>query len=466
MRLIFSLFLSFFLLIFSLKPAYATYEPSTVSNNLYGIHIIDSSDLEDAAKLVNSGGGDWGYVTFVIQQTQRDSNFWQGFFDKARRLHLIPIVRIATRPIGEVWEKPSFGDIDGWVSFLNSLNWVVTNRYVIIGNEPNHAKEWGGEVNPEEYASFANEFAEKLKGSSPNFFIMLSGMDASASNSKITMDESVFLKRMLKAKPNLFNNIDGWASHSYPNPGFSGDENASGRGTVRTYDWEESLIKSLGVEKNLPIFVTETGWAHAMNGENKKAVDTAKIGERLIFTFSNVWSDKRIVAVTPFVLSYKEDPFDTFSWKDKNGNFYQFYFDIQKLAKTRGAPLQDDKAKFLSIFVSPFHLTGSFYSGVVHIKNEGQAIWNKDELALTPEKGTTYELTSHSFDILEPGQTGFLTFRTSSPYETGNLVKTILLKRNGTAISGTSHFQIITFSPPKVKLDTFFATILRLFKGL
>src|SRR3989344_492451 len=118
----------------------AAENPLSVPNNSFGIHILDENDLEDAAKLVNSGGGDWGYVTFVIRSDERDSKRWQKVFDKMRRLHLIPIVRIATNQMEDGWEKPSFDEIDGWVSFLSSLNWVVKNRYVVIGNEPNHAK--------------------------------------------------------------------------------------------------------------------------------------------------------------------------------------------------------------------------------------------------------------------------------------------------------------------------------------
>src|SRR3990167_8773925 len=128
----------------------AVYEPASVPNNRFGIHIIDPVDVEDASALVNSSSGDWGYVTLVITQTQRDTKRWQEVFDKARRLHLIPILRQATKPLGNIWEKTSPGDIDSWVNFFSSLNCVTKNRYIVIGNEHIHAKEWGGEINPEE----------------------------------------------------------------------------------------------------------------------------------------------------------------------------------------------------------------------------------------------------------------------------------------------------------------------------
>jgi len=58
----------------------AAENPLSVPNNSFGIHILDENDLEDAAKLVNSGGGDWGYVTFVIRSDERDSKRWQKVF--------------------------------------------------------------------------------------------------------------------------------------------------------------------------------------------------------------------------------------------------------------------------------------------------------------------------------------------------------------------------------------------------
>ena len=169
--------------------AKAIVDPLTPDNNPFGIHILDESDLEDAAKLVNSSGGNWGYVTLVIRADERDSKRWQSAFNKMRELHLIPIVRIATKMSEDSWEKPNLDELDGWVSFLSELNWVTQNRYIIIGNEPNHAKEWGGEVKPDEYAKYLETFSKKLKEGSKDFFILPAGFDASAPNGKETMSD-------------------------------------------------------------------------------------------------------------------------------------------------------------------------------------------------------------------------------------------------------------------------------------
>ncbi len=54
------------------RPAYAIYDPLSVSNNRFGIHILNPSEVEKAAELVNSSGGDWGYVTIPIRANDRD----------------------------------------------------------------------------------------------------------------------------------------------------------------------------------------------------------------------------------------------------------------------------------------------------------------------------------------------------------------------------------------------------------
>lgn len=328
------LILVFVFLSFLAKPALAVEDPLAVPNNRFGIHILDENDLWDAASLVNSSGGDWGYVTIVIQENDKDSTKWQRIFDRMGALHLIPIVRIAATPQRQIWQKLLPSDIDNWIFFLGNLSWPTKNRYVVIGNEPNHAKEWGGKVDPGEYALYLREISSRLKENSPDFFILPAGLDASATNSQITMDEAVFLSRMQETIPGVFDFVDGWTSHSYPNPGFSGSETAKGKGTIATFEWELSFLKSLGVTRDLPVFITETGWVKTQKPNNEE-----KISHQLTYAFANVWNKPSIVAVTPFILNYPNYPFTGFSWKDRQGNFYQFFEAVRSLPKVKGEPV-------------------------------------------------------------------------------------------------------------------------------
>ena len=343
-------------------------------NNKYGIHLAQPhlEDLDSAAKLVNSTGGDWGYITLIIQENDRNREKWQGIFDQLRELHLIPIIRLATQSEGENWRRPEEKDADDWVKFLDSLNWVVKNRYIVLFNEPNHGLEWGGEVDEKSYAEVAFTFAKALKEKDQDFFVMLAGFDASAPSWPSGMeDEEIFLRKIFNFSFLIFNYIDGWVSHSYPNPNFSGSPWASGRGTVRTYDWELALLGRLGVNKELPVFITETGW---------KRGSEEGVAENFRSVYENVWQpDDRVMVVTPFVFDYQSDPFLEFSWKKyQSSDFYQQYYTVQSLLKTKGEPEQIEKGS-ISFDLPKELVAQSKYNFRVSLKNQGQAVWDKNE---------------------------------------------------------------------------------------
>src|SRR3989344_3949891 len=233
--------------------------PVHAANNKYGIHLAQQSDedIGRAADLVNSTGGEWGYITLVIHEDDKKVEKWQPIFDKLRERSIIPIIRLATHPDGENWAEAHSESVDEWVSFLNDLNWVVKDRYIILFNEPNHASEWGGAVDPESFAKVNETYARALKEADDDFFIMMGGLDLSApQNPPLYMDAEIFLRNIISeiGVEDYNEYFDGWSSHSYPNPGFSGSPYSSGRGTIRSYEWELSLLESLGI-KELPVFI-------------------------------------------------------------------------------------------------------------------------------------------------------------------------------------------------------------------
>jgi len=343
------------------------------SNNKFGISLAQPNidDFSKVKELVNSNGGNWGYITLIIQENDRNIEKWQDIFNHLRQDHLIPIIRLATSVQGENWRRPEVKDAQGWVDFLDSLNWVVKNRYIVLFNEPNHGSEWGGETDEKSYAEVSFEFAKKLKEKNPDFFVMLAGFDASAPSWPPGMeDEEVFLRRLSLDKDSL-QYIDGWASHSYPNPGFSGSPYGSGRGTVRTYEWELGLLGRLGVTKNLPVFITETGWKRGGEETVANYFQTA---------FEQVWlSDDRVMAVTPFVFDYQGEPFLEFSWKKYNSqDFYQQYLTVQSMSKIKGEPEQIEKGE-INLDLPKELVEQSEYNFKVKLNNLGQAVWDKDD---------------------------------------------------------------------------------------
>jgi len=386
----------------------ASGKPKEIKNNIFGIHIHDENDLEEAAKLVNSKGGDWGYVTIVIRKDDRNTQKWQESFNKMRRYHLIPILRIATRPQNGGWEKPSFDEIDGWVSFLDNLNWVTKNRYLVIGNEPNHAKEWGNELNPEEYSNYLYQFSKKLKEVSNDFFILPAGFDASAPTDAIHMDEAQYLQKMVNENENVFEYIDGWSSHSYPNPNFSALATKNGRLSIKTYEWELSLLKNLGFKRDLPVFITETGWIHSKNGRNGN-LKPSRLSDRFLTAYKDIWlADERIVAVTPFILNYQESPFDIFSWKDIEGEFYEFYYEVQKIEKVKGNPIQNRALKVIALLFPKIIKKDGLSYGLAYAKNTGQSIWIRGLVERINDGFRSHNIIPIYQKTIEPGSSGLI----------------------------------------------------------
>jgi len=403
----------FSLIIFFLfpSPIFAKYDPRTVPNNKYGIHVADVNDIADTAPLVNSSGGDWGYVTLVIQDNDRDPGKWQALFNQMRRLHLIPIVRLATHLQGNVWAKPAVEDAASWTSFLNALPWPVENRYVVLFNEPNHAKEWGDTINPQEYASVFVSFAKALTSASEDFFLLPAGLDASAASNGNSLDAMEFLKRMIGEKPEILDLLDGWTSHSYPNPGFSGSPLAFGKGTIRSYLWELGYLRSLGLTKTLPVFITETGWLHSQGMFfTPSLLPSEAVAKNLQLAAGTVWQDPTIVAVTPFVFNYQGAPFDHFSWKQQGSNgFYPHFFAYQAIPKIQGAPKQRHAFTIASSLFPDTLVASSSYNLTMTLTNVGQAIVGEKEgysLSLTAPRGfdgmfdpiPTFEPSVHTFE--------------------------------------------------------------------
>ncbi len=443
-----------FALIFPLKT-YAMYDPTSVPNNTYGIHIVDTNDVADVPPLVNSTGGDWGYVTMVLSDDQRDHDRWQNIFNDMRRLHLIPIVRLATHIEGNGWVKPNKDRFYEIVTLLNSLNWPTENRYIILWNEPNHANEWGGNLNPEEYAEYLVTLAAELKKANSDFFILPAGLDASAASDGESMDEGEYLKRMIAAKPEILTRIDGWTSHSYPNPGFSGSPYATGRGTLTTYQWELSYLSTLGLTKDLPIFITETGWQHS---EGKSfapgLLSSDQVGANLQVAAQNIWSDPRVAAVTPFLFSYQDVPFDHFSFKQLGSNsFYSQYYAYQAITKKKGTPKQRESYTLTTDLLPKTLVSGSTYTLTASVKNEGQGILDpRDgyELIVT-DGGSDVSVFIDPLPTLEPDASGAITIHLKTPTRTGTFTVTIALRHNKDTFV-LQHRDITLVPPPSIEV--------------
>ncbi|MBU0619432.1 hypothetical protein KKD62_04330 [Patescibacteria group bacterium] len=429
-------FLAFLLIINLFLPHHvmAVVDPSVRPNNRYGIHVADTSELAEVADLVNSNGGDWGYVTLVIQDNDRDAHKWQTVFDQMRRLHLIPLLRLATHVDNASWLKPDPGEIDYWVEFLDSLNWPIKNRYVILFNEPNHAKEWGNQLDPESYADLLVDFSRQLKTRSEDFFILPAGLDFSAATNKESLDAAVFLRRMFLAQPALCQSIDGWTSHSYPNPNFSASPYDQGRGSLYGFNWELAFLNQLGCIRQLPVFITETGWQHRQGQNiNRYLLAPQQVADYITIASQTVWQDKRLVAITPFIFSYQGGPFDHFSWKVLGAaSYHPHYYAYQAIPKSKGQPQQEEHYSLASQLVPDYLVAHSLYRLNAGLINQGQAIIDQEQgyQLVFEDQAVGFSALIDRLSYIEPNQQENLTIYLKTPPEPGVYKVKVALQYN------------------------------------
>jgi len=321
-----------------MSSSFAVYDPLSVPNNKFGIHILFPEEIGEAAHLVNSNGGEWGYVTIPVRASDKNLEKWQKFMDDAARLKIIPIVRIATEGdyfIEGSWEIPSKYYIIDFANFLNSLEWPTKNRYIIIFNETNRGDEWGWVPDPAEYARILDYSVDIFKQRSDNFFIIMGGLDnASADIYQKSVNQFNYMRQMNKETPGIFAKIDGLSVHAYPNPAFSSHPSYLGVNGIYSFKYQQDLIVET-TGKKLPIFITETGWS-------SETIDLVTQSKYYKQAFSEVWDDENIVAVTPFIFQAEQGPFRQFSFitDNKKNTLFDNYMSF---SKPKGKPQEEPK---------------------------------------------------------------------------------------------------------------------------
>lgn len=307
-KVVFSLSsLLFFLLVGVLSPVHA--------GEVLGIHILHPYEVEDTELLLKTDANrdSWSYVTipFTLSDISK-KNEWQTFFNKCKEKKLIPIVRLATRIEGDSWSVPTRKEVVELSKALSALDWPSEERIVIVFNEPNHAKEWGNTIDPEGYARLFEFTSSWFRTEQKGYVVLPAAMDLAAPNGSSTMEAFTYWRKAISVAPEIFEYMDGWNSHSYPNPGFSSSPYRNTKDSLRGFQHELAFVKQYS-ERELPVYITETGWV-----ENK--ITFPRLAQYYDYAQKNIWSDPRVKAVTPFLLRGASGPFSSFSFFDEYGN--------------------------------------------------------------------------------------------------------------------------------------------------
>lgn len=305
-------------------------------NNKFGLYIYAEvlDFVHKAAEIANSNGGDWGYVLVPYNVHDRNVERWDKLFRTLNQEHLIPIIQLWDLKEGEEGEVTFEA---AW--FLNQFAWPIKPRYISVYNEPNDERFWRNGTDPEDYAQILDLTITVFKDLNEDFFMLNGAFNSSARTQSGYLDEEEFLEQMNEAVPGIFERLDGWASHPYPQPNFTGSPEATGRNSIRAYEWELGLLEDKFGAGELPIFITETGWAHAEGKEhNPSFLSAEEAAENIRRAYENVWlPDEQVVAVTPFTIRYNP-PYDHFSWITEDDEDYPQAEVIKEIEKVEGRP--------------------------------------------------------------------------------------------------------------------------------
>lgn len=292
---------------FSLIIALAMFPSPVSAAPALGIHLLDPNELPQAMDLAQNGA-----VTVVLRSDDHNLKKWQQFFDTASSHNILPIIRLATTMEAGGWRRPTTRDLVHHVTFLNFLRWHRDSLPIVVFNEPNHAAEWGGAVDPQGYGEILDLSLDLFQHQRKAYIVAPAGLDAAAPNSIATMDSFTFLNQVFASRPDLADKIDAWVSHSYPNPGFVGSPLSSGKASIRGFEAELAYLARY-TGRSLPVYITETGW-------RSTPATTSRLPDYYTTAVKQIWNSDRIVAITPFVFSANAGPFAEFSFTYPDGS--------------------------------------------------------------------------------------------------------------------------------------------------
>ncbi len=336
--------------------------------NRFGIGLVGPGNVTQwdlTANLVGTGG----YIKLIfpgidlnLTQVPQD---WVNAVAECYNRDLIPVIRMGppwgNRKIREQADDPSA------TSFLNlASKYAMVVRslplrpgwplYVEVHNEPNLCYEWDcspGHVPNDrltyqqmaaEYAAFLRDVADALHAIGDSRIKVLNGALAPggagwcACGSDDWGDPLLgthFLTAMAAAVPDIWDRLDGFATHSYPST-------QEGSGFWRPYDqcmpgllYFEHELQTIG--RNLPVFITETGWPVTHDACGGQCGTREQVADWTVQAYRDPWlSHPSIRAVMPFML---QDPnWDAFAWVAPDGSHYPVYDAVRAFRCSLGVP--------------------------------------------------------------------------------------------------------------------------------
>jgi len=331
------------------------------SDHPFGIGLVgpgSTGDLDLAADLAGPGG----FVKLIFPGITRDtsgpSDDWVRAVREAHDRDLIPVIRLAppwgdrnVRSQADDGAGGSFGALaDAHRRVVEGLplreGWPL---WLEIHNEPNLCYEWtcdagsvagdwlGHEQIAHEYARMLRDVADALHAIGDGRIRVINGglAPGGARRCRCGSDDfeagvtaADFLREMRAEVPDVFDRLDGLATHSYPAEGegwgFFVPYDRAGPG-LRYYERELEIVG-----RDLPVLITETGWCVPGSRCAAPSGSREDVAAWTVRAYEELWLvDDRIHAVMPFML--RDAGWEDFAWVAAGGGPHPVYDRVRAL---------------------------------------------------------------------------------------------------------------------------------------
>lgn len=250
-----------------------------IQTNMWWNEEIAERDLD----LVEGLGFHWMKQSFAwrdIEGNAKGAYDWyraDGIVDSAEKRGLNLIVRLDRQPF---WSQADGGAVHlenappGDYANFGDFCFAVASRYkgriraYQVWNEPNLAREWGGDApDPEAYTELLKHCYEGIKRGDPDALVISAGMAPTGTGLPIALPDDEFIRRMYEAGAAQYMDMLGVNAPGYAAPPETSPEEAAATVAYGGYRWATFRhvedIRALMVEMgdgHKQIAILEMGW--------------------------------------------------------------------------------------------------------------------------------------------------------------------------------------------------------------
>jgi len=272
---------SWWVILIALSLLLATYwlvlsrgDKLTTRPTITAVHTLRADD--EMLRLASEGGFDAVVQVFSWLEIEPTREEWHWEYPDflvraAEHYGLDLIARLDGLPAWAA-EEAAAGQADSLSDDYAAFAGTVAQRYrgqikgYIVWNEPNLAKEWGGQPpNPVVYTEMLRRAYEAIKSADPEATVVSAGLASTNHRDDEAMDDRVFLKAMYQAGAGTYFDVLGVHPYGFA---YSPDDPRGahdGLNLARLLDLRE-IMEARG-DGDKPIWITELGWTTAGVGE-------------------------------------------------------------------------------------------------------------------------------------------------------------------------------------------------------